>query len=234
MTTLENILGLHAYFQEFAPLHSTGWWYRGHSRESWRLIPKAGREEYFLNRANPEHNPGDIGRFIDWKNNAIGFGDLPSDDLECLAFAQHHGLATRLLDWTYNPLVATYFACFEEREFSNDGYVYCYRAQERRGNLEDLLKDKISGIFAYEPRALSRRILNQRAVFTVHCPPTQEISRDAPCLRIPKGHKQNVLRHLDEYGVNRASMFPDLDGLSAYTNFKTQVYMDMQRAGRKT
>lgn len=42
--------------------------------------------------------------------------------LDILSKMQHFGIATRLLDYTTNPLVALYFACQEDN--SDDGYVY--------------------------------------------------------------------------------------------------------------
>ncbi len=45
---------------------------------------------------------------------------LPRNDWEALAIAQHHGLPTRFMDWTTNPLVALYFAARETKADDND------------------------------------------------------------------------------------------------------------------
>ena len=83
----------------------TRWVFRGHHSAEWKLLPKAGRVKTIR---DDEHV-----YFSAWKRRAVEYVDSrPNDDWDWLSIAQHHGMSTRLLDWTSNPLVAAFFSQF--------------------------------------------------------------------------------------------------------------------------
>ena len=89
-------------------------YYRGQSCVCWELKPSVLRESY-----NDENSL--LNKAVLRLSNELS--PLKSY-LEKLIFFQHYGLCTRLLDVTFNPLVALFMACCDENEFSCDGVVY--------------------------------------------------------------------------------------------------------------
>jgi hypothetical protein len=206
---VNDIQTLHQLFRGYRPHGGVGWLFRGQADSRWPLIPKAGRPEYLLQDVLRPENPlrfRDLGRFGRWMRRAFPFApEIPRNDYEALAYAQHRGLATRLLDWSLNPLVATYFAVRELPQV--DGGVYCYnphgyidvsRAKLPIGGSDqarlwsrilDLGDCDADGLDAEDlenemnelhgravmTRAFDARMLNQRGAFTIHWPPSAEL-----------------------------------------------------------
>ena len=66
------------------------------------------------------------------------------DDWNWIALGQHHGLPTRLLDWTYSPYVAMHFATSELSLYGNDGAILVVDYQKAADLLPDRLREILS------------------------------------------------------------------------------------------
>lgn len=226
VVNLEDISQLHNYFRAYRSYDGLGSWFRGQSNEEWKLLPKAGREFY-------SPNNGDLKRFNYWCEQAFAYTNLPKNKFEALAIAQHHGFATRMLDWTMNPLVACYFACMGNDD--KNGAVYILDAPDLYITQDHDLTvlEEYQGIIGYIPRLTIPRMLNQKALFTIHCDSRKEIEvkksiigDNNPTLTkliISSELKHELIKTLNDYGVNHVALFPDLDGLSFHLNADTLI-----------
>ena len=113
--------------------------YRGHSDSSsnYRLIPSLGRYDGALERSENII----VDELITLRPEE--FQNI-SSDFDLLAKMQHYELPTRLLDFSYNPLIALYFACCDGK---SSGRVLCtYDTSSLHSNQ---LVEKICGMYHY-------------------------------------------------------------------------------------
>lgn len=202
---------------------SIGWFFRGQRHFDWELLSQIDRPAYVAYRGSRgwsrrDHEERLLGDFRLAVRLHVSLE--PRTDWEWLAVAQHHGLATRLLDWTANPLAALFFAI--EEECAGDAAVWCYHHNGK--SWTDYLSISpldVVEIIEFRPAHLTPRITVQGGCFTVH--PDEHASAE-PCygdlrrIRVPDQMRRTFRRELRELGIDRASLFPDLDGIALALN----------------
>lgn len=212
--------------------------FRGHSDESWDLLPSVKRkcsdlEERYLTNEFRVKAPS---RY----NKCPAVNDYSS----WLALMQHFGLPTRLLDWSYSPLVALYFAVSANNDFTspciwilsartlnqNQGFdpvVYPINAWSFEDLIEPAFKKrpergKVAVAMGIE---FDSRIQLQQGAFTIHSSNIplnkfEDASDFLVKLIIPRDCKDTLFEELQILGITKSYLFPDLASLSQDLKYK--------------
>ena len=220
-------------------------WYRGQSCDK-PPYPGVQRDDFLkccdnaeLKKVNKAEQLWERERTINnqFRQHSASMTDAPMDLTSLYFLAQHHGLPTRLLDWTSNPLAALYFAT---EKGDHNGCIYFLNPNklpkicDMRGHeVTEAIESCFCAravtnsqmIVGIRPNLIAGRMCQQGAKFTLHTPMSEEERQRAEPVStprisefekmiVPKNCKESIQKDLKIFSVNRWTLYPDLDNLA--------------------
>lgn len=139
--------------------------YRGQANADWHLEPRISRTPKFIDTIKSETEI--LNEFKRLGRSMIPL-DVLSNQWDLLAFAQHHGLKTRLLDWTTNPLIALWFAFNDNTNVKARSVWFMFLNESDIVDTADGSPFNQPRTMAFKPNHVTQRITAQNGWFTTH------------------------------------------------------------------
>ena len=212
--------------------------FRGVSSADYKIDASAYRR-IKKGRDNDEEQEGDFEKFLQINKDLIRDARFRGhdqkngrklEDLEVLAEFQHYGAATFLMDFTYNALVALWFACKENSKngpkggkvvavppndpkfTSGTGEFSIIILESLEKKIDEFFLDN-KKLYQWQPRSQNERIIAQQSIFLFGVLEI-EIDHHEECI-IDQDSKEKIRESLKQiYGVSEDMLFPDFDGFA--------------------
>ena len=204
--------------------------YRGHESEKWTVNSSAYRR---LKGQYGRNYPSDL-LFYLWQSYLLQIIDeiqlrYPSTyrelkPLECMAHLQHNRVATGLIDFTFSPLVALWFACADDKikgkvimlENDTERIEEINTIEALQRGLKTFFHVNQKQWYLWAPTLDSRtvdteRITVQQSAFLFGLP-EMDGELIAQEIIVPAEHKAKVRAELAIMGVSETTLFSDLLG----------------------
>ncbi|MBN1363982.1 MAG: FRG domain-containing protein [Syntrophaceae bacterium] len=160
-------------------------------------------------------------------------------ELDDWALGRHYGLNTPLLDWTYSPYVALFFA-FAEKTDETQNIEYRTVFALDKYSIEKYFvesPDRIMNFDFFEPQDTNNsRLLNQQGIFTINMSPYTSVEDYIShtfksdkkniylvIIYISNKLREMILKKLNWMNINYLTLYPDITGAALHTNLKYEI-----------
>lgn len=215
------------------------------------LLPSALRKD---DRGNRIFSNSTVKQFIeDFKNDSLqyiaGHGTDLKNDFEWMIYAQHFGIPTRLLDFTYSHMVSLMFAVEKAFDLDDDGNSVVWLLNYRNLNYKAVCEEKIVNLSEHgnleqkivypcvvTARKINPRVIAQNGLFVLFeedFGPLEEIDIAADVLKkiiIPHSCARHVLADLYAMGMRFDKLYPELASIAKDILLKHNV-LEFYRMG---